>query len=296
MPFRQAYRNAENCVFAVVQKFHRLNAHLPSIIGTAFMVSPNGLAVTCQHVVDIGLQLNTPQGYTGLPFHGMMWREVTVGGVAQWAGIPFSIHSHGGTNFQGPPPSWVQGASPDVAFLLLPFRGNPHLQFASDEVEIGEMIAFSGFPMGNRVLQGYNGGLRQESSTLHWGIVSSIHPHRLHPSPYGFLVHANTQGGASGSPVYRPDGDVVGMVYMGIPEIYIADPNNPQNTWYRVPTALTGCISGRRIAEAFVAADKQASQENSDKPLLDDLLAAGIVHNLEPGEGIMEPYTDETAG
>jgi len=290
MPFRQAYRTVENSVFAVVQKFHRLNAHLPNIIGTAFMVSANGLAVTCQHVVDIGLQLAKPPGYAGLPFQGMMWREVTVGGVSQWAGIPFAIHAHGGTNFQGPPPAWVQGASPDVAFLLLPFRTNSYLHFAADEAEIGEMTGFSGFPMGNRVLLGYNGGLRQESSTLHWGVVSAIHPHRLHPSPYGFLVHANSQQGASGSPVYRPDSEVVGMVYMGIPEIYIADPNNPQNTWYRVPTSLTGCISGRRIAEALPAADQQAAQANANKPFLDDLLAAGIVHNLEAGEGIMEPY------
>ena len=80
------------------------------------------------------------------------------------------------------------------------------------------------------------------------------------------------------------------MVYMGIPEIYIADPTNPQNTWYEVPTALTGCISGCRIAEALAAANEQAEELNRDKPLLDDLLAEGIVHNTDPDDGIMEPY------
>lgn len=279
-------------MFAVVQKFHSLNAHVPNILGTAFFVSQHGIAVTCQHVVDKGLQLQVPAGYKGLPFHGMMWREVTVGGVQQWAGIPFDIKAHGSTHFKGPAPPFIQGTSPDVAFLLLPFRGTPFLPLSSNEAEIGEMVAFSGFPMGNRVLQGYNGGLRQESSTLHWGIVGAVHPHRIHPSPYGFLVHANTQGGASGSPVYRPDAEVIGMVYMGIPEVYVADPANPQNTWYKVPTALTGCISAPRIAEALAEAEEKVGSAPDDRPLLDDLLAKPIVHKTKPGEGIMEPYVE----
>src|SRR5205807_30398 len=154
MPFRQAYLAAEKCVFAVVQKFHSLNAHLPHILGTAFFVSRNGMAVTCQHVVDAGLKLSVPRGYSGLPFHGMMWREVLVGGIPKWPGIPFDILGYSPTNFRGPAPAFVPGASPDVAFLLLPFRGTPWLDFAPREAQIGETIAFSGFPMGNRVLQG----------------------------------------------------------------------------------------------------------------------------------------------
>lgn len=278
-------------MLAVVQKFHSLNAHLPTILGTAFFVSENGVAVTCQHVVDAALQLRKPSGYAGLPFHCMMWREVSVAGVAKWAGIPFEVQMYNSTNFQGTPPSFTQGSSPDVAFLLMAVRGTPSLLFAPDEVEIGEMVAFSGFPMGNRVLQGYNGGLRQESSTLHAGVVGAIHPHRLHPSPYGFIVHANTQNGASGSPVYRPDASVVGMVYMGIPEVYVANPLNPPATWYKVPTSLTGCISGPRIAEALASADAAAA-ELTDRPLLDDLMASSVIHQTEPGQGIMEEYHD----
>ncbi len=145
--------------------------------------------------------------------------------------------------------------------------------------------------MGNRVIQGY-GGLRQESSTLHSGIVAAINPHRLAATPYGFLMHANTQHGASGSVVFRQDGAIVGMVYEGIPEFYVADPTNPENTIYKVPTALTGCISGLRLAEAASKAHDQAATR-TDRPLFEERLKNAVIHYPEPDEGIMETYQHE---
>ena len=106
---------------------------------------------------------------------------------------------------------------------------------------------------------------------------------------YGFLLHANTQHGASGSAVFRMDGTVAGMVYMGIPEIYVGDEQDPQNTWYKVPTSLTGCISGLRIAEAVTKAHAQAANL-TDRPLLEERLQNAIVHYPAPGEPIMHPY------
>jgi hypothetical protein len=183
----------------------------------------------------------------------------------------------------------VRGNVPDASFLLLSDRNTPHLTFGAEPVEQGEMLAFAGFPMGNRVIQGY-GGLRQESATLHSGVVAAIHPHRLAATPYGFLLHANTQHGASGSAVFRDDGTLAGMVYEGIPEFYFADPDRPAETAYKVPTSLTGCISGLRLAEAAQKAH-DAAATMTDRHDFEERRRTAIVHYPAPMEPIMEPYT-----
>ncbi len=153
-------------------------------------------------------------------------------------------------------------------------------------------MAFAGYPMGIRTLRGVV-GLRQESPALHWGLVSDIHKNRLAPTRYGFLLHANTQHGASGSPVFRDDGEVAGMLYMGIPEFYPhGDPEDPNTQWYKVPTALSGCISGKQIAQSAALASAEAAKL-TNRPLLSERIASGIFHNVVPGDPIMEPYVPE---
>jgi len=288
MPFRAAYRLVEPCIVAIVQKFHTTNQHMPNTWGSGFLFSEHGVVATCGHVVKKCLTLPKPPDYEGLPFAVRIWREVQVNGQVAWSPVDLDVINYSDTTFEGPRPSYVQGDAPDASFLLLSDRGTPHIQFAAEPVEQGEMLAFAGFPMGNRVIQGY-GGLRQESSTLHWGIVAGIHPHRLAATPYGFLMHANTQHGASGSAVFRDDGTIAGMVYMGIPEIYVADEQNPQNTAYKVPTSLTGCISGLRMAEAGQKAHEEAATM-TDRPFFEERMKNAIVHHPQPAEPIMEPY------
>jgi hypothetical protein len=131
---------------------------------------------------------------------------------------------------------------------------------------------------------------QQESPSLHSGIVSAIFPNRLAQSPYGFLLHANTQTGASGSPVFRYDGTVVGMLYMGFDDEYSdGGPEDPKTRRYDVPTALSGCISGRLIAQAVALADSQSATFNN-RPLLEDQIATATQHRAVSGEEILEPY------
>jgi len=287
MDFTNAARMMENCIVAVVQKFHFTNDPLPTIWGTGFFVSEHGVVATCHHVVDECLKLPVPEGYDlqkdGLPLDVICWREYTVNGKKSWGWFGLEVLALGQGSFVGGKPHYVEEDSPDLAFLFLNVRGTPSVKFADKRPVIGEAVAFSGYPMGVRTLLGHR-GYRQESPTLHAGVVAAINPNRLAESPYHFLVHANTQGGASGSPAFRPDGLVVGMVYIVIPEYY-----EDRNVTYAVPTALTGCIYGPLIAHSVEGASARAAKM-TDRPLYEDKLKNAKPYYLEPDEGVMEPY------
>jgi hypothetical protein len=108
------------------------------------------------------------------------------------------------------------------------------------------------------------------------------------------MIDSVSQGGASGSPIFRPDASVVGMLYMGLEEQYpFGDPNQPKTPWYNVPTALTGCINGMLIARSAAKADQQAAEQFADRPLLQDRMNEAIAHYPAAGEPIMEPYIPE---
>jgi hypothetical protein len=236
------------------------------------------------------MELPLPKDYKGLPFAVLLFREVQVAGSPKWARFMLDVIDISFATFEGEKPAFVEENAPDVAFLLLDTRGTPKVSFADTPVGVGEMVAYSGFPMGERTLRGYV-GLRQESPSLHWAIVGSILPHRLSPSPYGFMIDSVSQGGASGSPIFRPDASVVGMLYMGLTEQYPhGDPNHPKTPWYDVPTALTGCINGQLMAQSVELADKQSS-EFTDRPLLEERMATAVAHFPKAGEPIMEPYS-----
>jgi len=291
MPFRQAYRLVEPCVVAVAQKFHLENQDIPNILGTGWFVSEHGVIATCQHVVDAAERLPRQEGYAGYPFQVLLWQELMVQGTPSWVRFDLDVVGVAGSTFVGGRPTHVSEQTPDLAFLLVNVRGTPLLPFDLAPVEQGEQLAFVGYPMGLHTLRGAV-GLRQESPSLHTGFVSAINPNRLAPSPYSFRLHANTQGGASGSPVIRPSGEVVGMLYSFIPEYYEAHPGDPNTKFYEVPTALSGCISGRLIAQSAALANARAV-DFADRPFLQERIANGIYHTVLPGEPIMEPYTPE---
>lgn len=291
MPFRQAYRTVEPCVVAIAQKFHLENQDVPNILGTGWFVSEHGVIATCQHVVDAALRLPSLEG-GGYPFQVFLWQEINVQGTSSWVRFDLEVVGVAGSTFEGGRPEYVEEHTPDLAFLLVNVRGTPFLPFDLAPVEQGEQLAFAGYPMGLHTLRGAV-GLRQESPSLHTGIVSAINPNRLAPSPYSFTLHANTQGGASGSPVFRPSGDVVGMLYMFIPEYYECRPGDPNTKLYAVPTELSGCITGRLIAQSAALANARAA-DFADRPLLQERIASGIYHTVVPGAPIMEPYTPPT--
>lgn len=70
--------------------------------------------------------------------------------------------------------------------------------------------------------------------------------------------------------------------------------NGARNPLLRLacPTALTGCISGLRLAEAAQKAHEQAATM-TDRPLFEERMKNAIVHHPGPDEPIMEAYKPE---
>src|SRR5207248_351940 len=132
----------------------------------------------------------------------LIYHELTYNGKKKLAFAPLPIHAYGHTTLEGDPSGYGGPVPPDVSYLLLPIRELPYLDLAKDPLEEGEQVAFAGFPMGGDLLR-LPGHLAQVTPTLHSGIVSAILPDRCAETPHGFWLHANTQGGASGSPVFR---------------------------------------------------------------------------------------------
>jgi hypothetical protein len=289
---RDSYMSVSPSVVAVVPRFRDSAEVVPQIIGTGFFVSAHGVVCTCRHVVDAFEDLPKPAGFSGIPANVLLFREAVVAGRSRWCWFELEIVASGDATFEGGQPAHIpQGEPPDASFLLVNARETPNLAFSPDLCAQGDFVAFAGFPMGTALLRA-PAGFRQLSPSLHWGIVSAIFPNPSAETPYGFLVHANTQGGASGSPVFTSNGSVVGMVYMVLRDVFAYGRANEseQGVAYEVPTALTGCISGRLVHQAATKADAQAAGRDS-RPRLAELFLRGTPVEATTGKPVLGSFS-----
>lgn len=243
MAFINGYKMIKDCIVAIVQKFHRGKPDFPEILGSGFLVSREGVVCTCRHVADAIRQLPRPSGYHGFPACVLVFTEIEKDGRKGVGVLNVDIDSMGDADIWGETTSYLGPNPPEVSMILLSVRETPAIEFATDPLREGEEVAFGGFPMGTRGLRA-PGWLHQLSPFLHCGIVSAILPHHSATLPHAFLLHANTQPGASGSPVFRNDGKLVGMVYMVLRhrETIGGGADDAGFLYYTVPTSLTGCV------------------------------------------------------
>lgn len=257
MSFVTAYRTIKPCVAAVIQTFYPAGRpDFPTILGTGFLASRLGLLCTCRHVADAVRSLPRPAGFRGEPASALFFTDFALEGQRGVGILSVPIRQIGDATLIGDASDYLGPNPPDVSFCLLPVTDTPTVILATDRLQEGEEIAFSGFPMGTETLQA-PGWLHQLSPTLHRGAVSAVLPHESVDIPHGFLVHANTEGGASGSPVFRDDGSVVGMVYMVLRDRYEVggDPAAVGRLSYSVPTSHTGCIPFGVISSVLTQAE-----------------------------------------
>jgi len=243
LAFVSGYRVIKDCIVAVVQKFHRERADFPEILGTGFLISPEGVVCTCRHIADAIRQLPSPPDYHGFPACVLVFTEIEKNGRRGVGVVNVDIESMGDAEVWGDTTLYLGPNPPEVSMLLLSVRETPAIEFATEPLQEGEEVAFGGFPMGTPALRA-PGWLHQLSPSLQSGIVSAILPHHSDALPHAFLLHANTQPGASGSPVFRDDGKVVGMVYMALRnrETIGGGRDDAGFLYYTVPTSLTGCV------------------------------------------------------
>jgi S1-C subfamily serine protease len=203
----------------------------PPLIGSGFIVDERGIVITNRHVAEALRALprapdtNEP-GAFALVFSDVIRHDEGDYGIG--AAIVELIRYDLLTQFSADGEYYGQ-AVPDLAFIQLNVRDVPALKLVTEpwSIRIGMAVATAGFPLGTDPLIVY-GGVNQVTPFLRHGIVSSLLPFPC-PTPHGFTVDIMSQGGASGSPIFRTyDGAVVGVLHAGFPgtNITLAVPAN----------------------------------------------------------------------
>ena len=227
---------------------------MPSIIGTGFLVSELGIAVTNRHVAEVLQQLPShpetgEDGYGAVMFD--MGKEADDQPYMCWMMPP--IESVGILNSFTSDSEWYGEARPDVAFVQFGIRETPFLKLATTDFYLrpGISIATAGFPMGNLPLT-VMGKVNQVTPFIRRGIVSSVYPFSI-PRPHGFTIDIMQQGGSSGSPIfYEDDPTVVGMMASGILQpVQVNVGSVPVIA--RVPTNVSIAVASHMISHAFTS-------------------------------------------
>ena len=257
---------------------------VPTIIGTGIVVG-EGLVATNNHVVRAAGRLQAtremPQNewpvvavlFLLIPDKGMCQLQMEVLGCC----VVEVFKPHG--YYYGP-------EKPDLGFFHVNMRGLPALSVCDNLEKLvpGTRVATAGFPMGTDTLcaPGY---LHQLTPTLQQGIVSAVLPFSC-KTPHALMLNMMSQGGASGSPIFLPDGsDVVGVLYGGLQETYTSQVQGV-DVPYKVPTNFTYCVAGhflRRSIEDITC--KSEMQLPKDSPHLDEALAQARALEVPPPPG-----------
>ena len=109
-------------------------------------------------------------------------------------------------------------AMPDFGFVQIDLQGLPVVEICGEpnSIEVGMDIATLGFPMGEKALSPYDQTkASQISAFARRGIVSSVLPCAC-ADPHGFSIDVVSEGGASGSPIFRTDDSrAIGILHAG---------------------------------------------------------------------------------
>jgi S1-C subfamily serine protease len=185
----------------------------PLIIGTGFIVDERGMILTNQHVIDAIAQVPNharfvmlfpePVNQDGKTMFGVVLRQI------------LAINSISSFESFGP---YFGEATPDFGFVQIDLQALPAIEICSDShvIEVGLEVATLGFPMGDVPLTPYDQGkASQISAFARRGIISSVLPCAC-ADPHGFSIDILSEGGASGSPIFRTnDPRAIGILHAG---------------------------------------------------------------------------------
>ncbi len=201
-----ASRKVEKCVALVIAS----TPGKSQPVGTAFAVGPSHFA-TNAHVVAAVAELMKEQDAT---VHVVMNRAPE----SRFLVRGLHVHSRAGEKITSP-----EGRTPttlpwDVGILTIEGSVETHLNIAAVDklkaLDSGSRIAYIGFPMEG--LQGGGVDASHPVANMQSGIVTSVTDIWLAKADYQnrYLVQHNLgiTGGASGSPVFDADGDVVALI------------------------------------------------------------------------------------
>jgi hypothetical protein len=187
----------------------------PPLIGTGFFIDRRGLIATNEHVVEAMQQIPAAARFV------MLFPEpASIAGETRFGVILRPIKSvNSVSSFESNSPFFGQ-AKPDFAFVQIDVQDVPALEICGDSntIEVGLEVATLGFPMGEVPLMPYDQSkASQISAFARRGIVSSVLPCAC-ADPHGFSIDVLSEGGASGSPIFRVDDpSVIGILHAGYP-------------------------------------------------------------------------------
>jgi hypothetical protein len=187
----------------------------PAIIGTGFVVDTRGLVLTNQHVIEALEGIPTAARFVMLfPRPQFHEKRILFGVVLRKIKAINSI-----ATFESSGPYYGQ-AKPDFGFVQIDVRDLPFLEICGDSnvLEVGQEVATTGFPMGDTPLSPFDPSKASQISPFtRRGIISSVLPCPC-PDPHGFSIDILSEGGASGSPIFRTDDPrVIGVLHAGFP-------------------------------------------------------------------------------
>ena len=147
--------------------------------GTAFLISPDGYALTCNHVIEDGKQIDARLRVQGRIGGADSWHKCTVVNVDK---------------------------AYDMALIKLEGDNFPYLNLASPDraVNRGENFMLSGYPFGNRTAN---------YITTYYGQVSSGHGQKDDNGIPCYNINCEAKYGGAGAPIIaKADGKVIGIL------------------------------------------------------------------------------------
>ena len=209
-----------------------------TIIGTGFVAHPSGWVITNRHVVEALLQ-QTTDGRVGLRNGAAVYHFASFPpppGMVAMTGFVISdiveARSHPTRTGNGTPMESLFGemtnslaiplTPPDLGICRFPaeelpvhFRQfNPVQIIHSKVVKVGTFVGILGFPQGlNFPMTFHSSANVQLSPLLQVGVVSGVLPFSGLENPEMFVLDIHVNPGSSGSPLFLPSGEVVGVVF-----------------------------------------------------------------------------------
>ena len=247
----------------------------PPLVGTGFVVDSRGLVLTNQHVVE---------ALAKIPGHArfvMVFPDpIAQEGQVQFGVVVRSILKVNSiSSFESAGPFFGE-EKPNFALVQIDVQGVPALTICAEShtIQSGTEVATLGFPMGERPLTPY-GKVSQIAPFARRGIVSSVLPCEC-ADPHGFSIDVLSEGGASGSPIFRShDPSVIGVLHAGFDG-----------------APITYAVPGHLLKAGLEAALEDWQPDLDRVPRLQDLVAAERRSGLKPFEWSSIVRLDEESG